>query len=96
MVEEDIGKRCLALGSIQRGKIDSRICKRLIRWCEDSERPGALKRSQQFGLDDRCYERIVNACCLCRAWNVARRHQHSIYDVDYAVRGKNVCSCDLG
>ena len=56
VIQEDVGERLLAFGSVKVSEINACIGKRLVGWSEHSKRPGTLERSQQVGLDNGSHE----------------------------------------
>ena len=51
VVQENVGERLLALGSVKVSEINACVGEGLVGWSEHGERPGALERGQQVGLN---------------------------------------------
>ena len=93
MVQEDVFQDRLAFRRVQRGKVDAGVGEGLVGWGKKRERARALERFEQFGLDDRGHEAVVDARAGGRTWDVVGRvrgREHLVDDVDDAVAGGHV------
>ena len=93
VVQEDVFQDRLAFRRVQRGKVDAGVGEGLVGWGKERERARALERFEQFGLDDRGHEAVVDARAGGRTWDVVGRvrgREHLVDDVDDAVAGGHV------
>ena len=93
VVQEDVFQDRLSFRRVQRGKVDAGVGEGLVGWGKERERARALERFEQFGLDDRGHEAVVDARAGRRTWDVVGRvrgREHLVDDVDDAVAGGHV------
>ena len=85
VVKENIAQLLLSCRCVKRCKIDSCIGEGLIGWCKDSEWTWSLECRQKVSLDDCGDKRVVNSSCLSRCWNIDRRHQNLVDNVNDSI-----------
>ena len=93
VVEQDVRQRRLALRRVEGSQVDAGIREGLVGRCEDREGAVALQGGEQFGLDHRGHEAVVDAGALGGARDVVGGRggrQHLVDDVDDAVAGGHV------
>ena len=99
VIEQDVNQIRLPSGRVVLRKINARFGKGLVGWGEHRVGTFALKRFNQFGLDQSGNQRRVAARALSRAGKIVGRvgrGENGVDDVDDAVAGHDVGGGDGG
>ena len=97
--QQNVGELRLALCGVESGKVDASVGKGLVGGSKQRKRPVSLQGFEQFCLNHRSDQRVVDARALSRSWNVVGGvgwHEHLVDDVDDAVAGHHVSRRDRG
>ena len=99
MGKQDVGELRLAICGVESGEVDASVGKGLVGGSKQRKRPFALQGFEQFCLNHRSDQGVMDARALSRSWNVVGGvggHEHLVDDVDDAVAGHHVSRRNRG